>query len=223
MSTVKRCWWGDLRLWYHARTYTEGGKRTSMQKAQGIERQEVQIVGRSPNWDNKVTVYTFFAPTPEFTQEKYRAHIAAMLDALQERSGGIEPGRTLVWVKDHTAAVDVAGFGSGTVTTVGNHPFVDGDRVHVPSLGNGYAYGEVSSAGGNTFDLDILEGSRDPAISDKVYLVERAWPGHFCETFPELPAGGKGDYHNPKATYGFSGSRSGVYTRTVVDLGADLG
>lgn len=223
MSTVKRAWWGDLRLWYHARTYTEEMKRTSLQEYAGVEREENLVVGRSPNFASRVEVATFFAPTSDYTQEAYRATVAAMLDALASRAGDASPGRVLVWVKDHTAAATVTSYGAPTVTCGGGHPFVNGDRVHIPVLDTGYAYGSVSNVAGNNFDLTVLEGSLTPAATHEVYLVERAWPGWFHEGMAPLARGPKGDFYNPEARYSFRGSRTNVYTRTSVDLGADLG
>lgn len=224
MST-KRAFWGDLRLWYYGRGYVESVRRTSKQTHQGIDRKEVLVVGASPNFESEVQVETFFAPTTSYDQAGFRAHVAAMIEALTERAYQADPGHPLIWVDDVSRSAALLNGSTAPFKATAAHGFVVGDRVLIRTLGVGdYSYGAIATTPNpDEFTLTTLEAGAAfaPAAGHDVHLVERAWVGHYFEGMDPLPPEGgshPGDYYAPRAAYRFFGSRASVYTRTSVDL-----
>lgn len=226
-ATRRRAYWGDLRLWYHARTYTEDMKRTGHATYPGVDRGEALQIGPSPSFVSRVEVTTFFAPTSAYTQAAYRAAVAAMLDALRERASIAQPGHPLVWVGDNDRSRALASGATAPYATTAPHGLTVGERVLIRALGVGdYMYGSVATTpGASTFTVTPLAtgSAYAPAAGHDVLVAERVWPGAFFEAMPALAAGPKGDFYNAAAKYAFYGSRVGVYTATAVDLDLDLG
>lgn len=230
MSTA-RAYWGDLRLWYYGRTYTEAMRRGARITHMGVDREEALPVGSNPNFTSEVEVVTFFAPPKvssvvPYTREAFRAHVAGLMDALKVRAGLTVPGATLVWVEDNTKGGSVSGYAAGVYTTSAPHGLTSGDRVLLRKNATvrGYAYGTATVTASDKFTLSALEtGSGFVAGTGfDVLLVERAWPGHFFDSMEPVRSRGQGDYFDPAATFRFFGSRASVYTRTTVDLDATL-
>lgn len=226
MST-KRAFWGDLRLWYYGKGYVESVKRGTRQTHQGIDRKEVLYVGASPNFEAEVEVETFFAPTTSYDQASFRAHVAAMIDALTERAAQADPGHPLVWVTNADESVELASGATAPYATSSPHGLVVGDRVLIRALGVGdYLYAAVATTPtSSSFTVTPLEtgAAYAPAAGHDVHRVERAWPGVFFDSMTPLPVSSgsmPGDYYAPTAAFRFFGSRTSVYTRTSVDLDA---
>jgi len=226
-----RAYWGDLRLWYYGRTYTESMDRQGRILHLGVDREEAIAVGSNPNWSGEIEVTTMFAPpkvgaSVPYSREAYRAHVAAMMDALKTRSGASQPGAVLVWVEDIDRARVLSSVVSGTYTTTAAHGMSTGDRVliRVDSTAGGYAYGTITNTGASTFTFSAIEtgSAYSPGNGYDVILVERAWPRQFVAGMEPLPSRGQGDYFDPAAVYRFFGPRTNAYTRTAVNLDADL-
>ena len=226
-----RAYWGDLRLWYYGRTYVESMERQGRITHLGVDRDEAIQVGSNPNFVGEVEVTTVFAPpkvgaTVPYTREAFRSHVAAMLDALRARAGAAQPGAVLCWVEDVSRARVVSSVATGTYTTTAAHGMSTGDRVLIrnDATVGGYAYGTITSTGASTFTFVASEtgSAYAPANGYDVLLVERAWPMHYLAGMEPLPSRGTGDYWDPAARYRFYGSRGNAYSRTAVNLDADL-
>lgn len=226
-----RAYWGDLRLWYYGRNYVESLERQARIVHTGVDREEAIQIGSNPNFVGQIEIQTVFAPpkvgaSVPYTREAYRAHVAAMMDALKVRAGLAQPGATLCWVEDIDRARVLSGFSSGTYTTSAAHGMTTGDRVLIrkDSTAGAYSYGTLTSTGASTFTLAAIESGTtySPASGYDVLLLERAWPTQFLDGMMPLDPTGEGDYWNPAARYSFYGSRTGAYTRTAVNLDADL-
>lgn len=226
-----RCYWGDLRLWYYAKTYTESMERQGRIVHVGVDREEALQIGANPNFVGEIDITTVFAPPKvgaavPYTRQAFRAHVAAMMDALKTRAGLAQPGAVLVWTEDISLSRSLSSVVAGTYTTSSAHGMSTGDRVLIrnDATVGGYAYGSITSTGASTFTFSSLESGTaySPGNGWQVILVERAWPMQYLREVAPLPSLGTGDYFNPAATFGFYGSRQNAYCRTAVNLDATL-
>lgn len=226
-----RAYWGDLRLWYYGRTYVESMERQGRITHLGVDREEALQVGSNPNFVGEIEVTTMFAPpkvggSVPYTRQAFRSHVAAMMDALKTRAGLAQPGAVLVWVEDVALARELSSVVTGTYTTTAAHGMSTGDRVLIrnDSTTGGYAYGSITNTGASTFTFSAIEtgSAYSPGSGYDVLVVERAWPMQYLAGMEPLPSRGQGDFFDPAAVYRFYGSRANAYSRTAVNLDADL-
>jgi len=230
--SAKRAYFGDLRLWYYGRGYVETMRARTEVVHDGIDREEALVVSANPNFESMIDVETVFAPGAGMTQDEFRAHVAAMLDALRSRAGMADAGHPLVWLDDVSLASVLSSGATAPYATTGAHGLTTGDRVLIRALGEGdYDLAQVlTTPTSTTFTAGSLAtgSAYSPASGHDVLVVSRAWLDCSFREFLPLPRGGSaeagagGDYFAPVATYRFRcPTREGVYTRSTVDL--DLG
>lgn len=228
---AKRAYFGNLRLWSHARDNTRQSDRGNpVSVALGVDQDRAIHDPASVNRTGGREVRTYGAPHPTYlTQEAWTAVKDAAHDAIEARMGY---GFPLVWCADDSLD-SVVQSGAGTsIMAVGTPIFAANDYVffHRPSTGTDraslhyFGWARVATPGSAgvaiIFATDPATADYAPEPGDKMCRVSHLWTPLYCQAIRPIgvQGGQRGDYYNPSIVWPFVGSPTTTIHRVSVSL-----